>query len=152
MPSDDDYADGQYFQADPVPRAPNPAAVAAAQQADQYQPRPQRFQGQGQVQQAGRYLNPNIFQAGFGGHAMARPPASAFRRQYRAYSTAILEIQQGRGHLTGGRANVMYGGKSEFPARRSTFSSSPLPYVHADQCDTSTLASHHASIGPGRTQ
>ena len=58
------------------------------------------------------YMNPGAFQAGFGGHAFARPPASAFRRQYRAYSTAILEGQQGR-TFNGGRANLMYGGKSE---------------------------------------
>ncbi|GJN88646.1 hypothetical protein Rhopal_001612-T1 [Rhodotorula paludigena] len=60
----------------------------------------------------GRFLNPNAFQAGFGGHAFARPPASAFRRQYRAYSTAILEVQQGRSY-GGGRANLMYGGKTQ---------------------------------------
>jgi ubiquitin fusion degradation protein 1 len=62
---------------------------------------------------AGRYMNPNAFQAGFGGHAFARPPASAFRRQYRAYSTAILEVQKGRS-FGAGRSNLMYGGKSEF--------------------------------------
>ena len=104
MPSDDDYDDAQFFQqANPVPQRAAPIVV----------PPPQQFQGQGQIQvPGGRYMNPAMFQAGFGGHAFARPPASAFRRQYRAYSTAILEIQQGRGHLTGGRANVMYGGKS----------------------------------------
>lgn len=57
-------------------------------------------------------INPNAFQPGFGGHAFARPPASAFRRQYRAFSTAILEIQQGRSY-GGGRSNLMYGGKSQ---------------------------------------
>ncbi|BGP29974.1 hypothetical protein JCM10296v2_001726 [Rhodotorula toruloides] len=62
----------------------------------------------------GRFLNPNAFQAGFGGHAFARPPASAFRRQYRAYSTAILEVQQGRSY-GGGRSNLMYGGKIVMP-------------------------------------
>ncbi|GAA6055756.1 hypothetical protein JCM3770_006144 [Rhodotorula araucariae] len=62
----------------------------------------------------GRFLNPGAFQAGFGGHAFARPPASAFRRQYRAYSTAILEVQQGRSY-SGGRANLMYGGKIVMP-------------------------------------
>lgn len=67
---------------------------------------------QNPIRPGGRYLNPAAFQAGFGGHAFARPPASAFRRQYRAYSTAILEIQQGRGDHSGGRANLMYGGKS----------------------------------------
>ncbi|GAA5979124.1 hypothetical protein JCM11641_008434 [Rhodosporidiobolus odoratus] len=61
-----------------------------------------------------RYLNPAAFQAGFGGHAFARPPASAFRRQYRAYSTAILEIQQGRDPGTG-RSNLMFGGKIVMP-------------------------------------
>lgn len=60
-------------------------------------------------------MNPAAFQAGFGGHAFARPPASAFRRQYRAYSTAILEIQQGRGYAGGGRSNLMYGGKIVMP-------------------------------------
>lgn len=59
-----------------------------------------------------RFLNPAAFQPGFGGHAFAKPPASAFRRQYRAYSTAILEIQQGRSY-GGGRSNLMFGGKSE---------------------------------------
>ncbi|SCV69547.1 BQ2448_2567 [Microbotryum intermedium] len=62
----------------------------------------------------GRYINPNAFQAGFGGHAFARPPASAFRRQYRAYSTAILEVQRGRSY-GGGRSNLMYGGKITMP-------------------------------------
>lgn len=72
----------------------------------------QPFPQGGQGQMGGRYMNAmNI--GGYGGHQFARPPASAFRRQYRAYSTAILEIQQGRGYGTGGRANVMYGGKSE---------------------------------------
>ncbi|GAA5885248.1 hypothetical protein JCM6882_009537 [Rhodosporidiobolus microsporus] len=61
-----------------------------------------------------RFLNPNAFQAGFGGHAFARPPASAFRRQYRAYSTAILEVQQGRSY-SGGRSNLMFGGKIVMP-------------------------------------
>ncbi|GAA5875584.1 hypothetical protein JCM16303_000674 [Sporobolomyces ruberrimus] len=61
-----------------------------------------------------RFLNPNAFQAGFGGHAFAKPPASAFRRQYRAYSTAILEIQQGRSY-SGGRQNLMFGGKIVMP-------------------------------------
>ncbi|GAA6029224.1 hypothetical protein JCM8097_003576 [Rhodosporidiobolus ruineniae] len=61
-----------------------------------------------------RFLNPAAFRAGFGGHAFARPPASAFRRQYRAYSTAILEVQQGRSY-NGGRANLMYGGKIVMP-------------------------------------
>ncbi|GAA5966303.1 hypothetical protein JCM3765_005249 [Sporobolomyces pararoseus] len=61
-----------------------------------------------------RFLNPNAFQAGFGGHAFARPPASAFRRQYRAYSTAILEVQQGRSY-SGGRQNLMFGGKIVMP-------------------------------------
>jgi ubiquitin fusion degradation protein 1 len=58
-----------------------------------------------------RFLNPAAFQPGFGGHAFAKPPASAFRRQYRAYSTAILEVQQGRSY-GGGRSNLMFGGKS----------------------------------------
>ncbi|KAG0666585.1 ubiquitin fusion degradation protein [Rhodotorula mucilaginosa] len=61
-----------------------------------------------------RFLNPAAFQPGFGGHAFAKPPASAFRRQYRAYSTAILEVQQGRSY-GGGRSNLMFGGKIVMP-------------------------------------
>ncbi|GAA6061602.1 hypothetical protein JCM10212_000910 [Sporobolomyces blumeae] len=61
-----------------------------------------------------RFLNPRAFEAGFGGHAFARPPAGAFRRQYRAYSTAILEVQQGRSY-NGGRQNLMFGGKIVMP-------------------------------------
>ncbi|GAA5989359.1 hypothetical protein JCM10908_001277 [Rhodotorula pacifica] len=61
-----------------------------------------------------RFLNPAAFQPGFGGHAFAKPPASAFRRQYRAYSTAILEVQQGRSY-SGGRSNLMFGGKIVMP-------------------------------------
>jgi hypothetical protein len=65
---------------------------------------------------AGGFLNPGAFQTGFGGHAFARPPASAFRKQYRAYSTAILEVQQGRGNgLSSGRSNLMFGGKIIMP-------------------------------------
>ncbi|KDE03356.1 hypothetical protein MVLG_06162 [Microbotryum lychnidis-dioicae p1A1 Lamole] len=70
--------------------------------------------GQAARQAMGRFINPNAFQAGFGGHAFARPPASAFRRQYRAYSTAILEVQRGRSY-GGGRSNLMYGGKITMP-------------------------------------
>lgn len=127
MPSDDDYDDGQYFQAHPVPQRAAPVL-----------PPPQLFQGAGQIQNAGaRYMNPATFQAGFGGHAFARPPASAFRRQYRAYSTAILEIQQGRGHLTGGRANVMYGGKSALHPRFLSL---------AYGADGPIVISHHATV------
>lgn len=56
-------------------------------------------------------MHPGAFQAGFGGHAFARAPAQSFRRQYKAYSTAILEVQEGRS-WGGGRTNLMYGGKS----------------------------------------
>ncbi|POW11469.1 hypothetical protein PSTT_05255 [Puccinia striiformis] len=40
---------------------------------------------------------------GFGGHPSMRPPARAFSKTYKAYSTAILEIKEGRGERTGGR-------------------------------------------------
>ncbi|KAI9603986.1 hypothetical protein H4Q26_003596 [Puccinia striiformis f. sp. tritici PST-130] len=43
---------------------------------------------------------------GFGGHPSMRPPARAFSKTYKAYSTAILEIKEGRGERTGGRSNV----------------------------------------------
>lgn len=52
---------------------------------------------------------------GFGGHPSMRPPARAFKKSYKAYSTAILEIKQGRGERTGGRSNVMHGGKIIMP-------------------------------------
>ncbi|EGG09771.1 uncharacterized protein MELLADRAFT_74324 [Melampsora larici-populina 98AG31] len=52
---------------------------------------------------------------GFGGHPNMRPPAGAFSKGYRAFSTAILEIKQGRGERTGGRSNVMHGGKIIMP-------------------------------------
>lgn len=51
---------------------------------------------------------------GYGGHPTMRPPARAFSKTYKAYSTAILEIKQGRGERTGGRSNVMHGGKSDY--------------------------------------
>lgn len=47
-----------------------------------------------------------------GGHPMMRPAASSWKKNYRAYSTAILEIKQGRGDHGGGRANLHNGGKS----------------------------------------
>lgn len=47
-----------------------------------------------------------------GGHPMMRPAASSFKKNYRAYSTAILEIKQGRGDHGGGRSNLHNGGKS----------------------------------------
>ena len=52
---------------------------------------------------------------GYGGHPTMRPPARAFSKTYKAYSTAILEIKQGRGERTGGRSNVMHGGKIIMP-------------------------------------
>lgn len=88
----------QHYQPSPPP-VPNARAARVPQPA---------------FAQAQQYMNPNAFQAGFGGHAFARPPASAFRRQYKAYSTAILEIQQGRSYNNGARSNLMYGGKSQF--------------------------------------
>ena len=56
---------------------------------------------------------------GFGGHGHSPAPPSAFNKPYRAYSSAIHEIQQGRGnagaHVTdGGRTQVMFGGQSGF--------------------------------------
>lgn len=92
----------------------------------------------------GRFLNPGAFQAGFGGHAFARPPASAFRRQYRAYSTAILEVQQGRSY-SGGRANLMYGGKSASPSL-----SSLVVLFCALTCPVSR--SRHAPVGSRRAE
>lgn len=55
---------------------------------------------------------------GFGAHMNAPAPPSAFNHPYRAYSSAIHEIQQGRGNaganvIDGGRAQVMFGGQSE---------------------------------------
>ncbi|GAA6024984.1 hypothetical protein JCM11491_002810 [Sporobolomyces phaffii] len=98
------------YQAPPPPLAADSDDDADA--ADPYAAAagPQRGGGGG----LRRFLNPNAFQAGFGGHAFARPPASSFRRQYRAYSTAILEVQQGRGYNSG-RQNLMFGGKIVMP-------------------------------------
>lgn len=70
-------------------------------------------------------MHPGAFQAGFGGHAFARAPAQSFRRQYKAYSTAILEVQEGRS-WGGGRTNLMYGGKSAY------ISLSYIPSLPAD--------------------
>lgn len=57
---------------------------------------------------------------GFGGHGHSPAPPSAFNKPYRAYSSAIHEIQQGRGnagaHVTdGGRTQVMFGGQIMMP-------------------------------------
>jgi hypothetical protein len=49
---------------------------------------------------------------GFGGHQGVAAPPRAFLKQYKAYSTAILESKEGRGGLSG-RDNVMFGGSSE---------------------------------------
>ena len=106
----DDEEDYGFISDDSAPEINYAAAAGPATRA-QGPVAPVAFQ-QNPIGMGGRYLNPAAFGAGFGGHAFARPPASAFRRQYRAYSTAILEIQQGRGYQTGGRANLMYGGKS----------------------------------------
>ena len=55
---------------------------------------------------------------GMHGHGGAPAPPSAFNRPYKAYSSAIHEIQQGRGSAgatmaSGGREQVMFGGQSE---------------------------------------
>ena len=54
--------------------------------------------------------------AGAGAHHGMNPAAGSFRMSYRAYSTAILEIQRGRADGTvygaSGRDNVNFGGKS----------------------------------------
>ncbi|KAM0792358.1 hypothetical protein ACM66B_005038 [Microbotryomycetes sp. NB124-2] len=63
---------------------------------------------------ARRALHPGAFQAGFGGHAFAHAPAGAFRKSFKAYSTAILEVQEGRS-FGAGRKNLMYGGKIVMP-------------------------------------
>ncbi|GAA5847519.1 hypothetical protein JCM3766R1_005341 [Sporobolomyces carnicolor] len=121
---DDDDRIAREEQQRTAPRMTEPAPVR------RYQPPPQPIDdsddddgdpyaaaaGPGPARAGGlrRFLNPNAFQAGFGGHAFARPPASAFRRQYRAYSTAILEVQQGRSY-NGGRQNLMFGGKIVMP-------------------------------------
>ncbi|KAI5479594.1 ubiquitin fusion degradation protein 1 [Pseudohyphozyma bogoriensis] len=101
IPSDDDDA----YNAPVAAPAPAPARRSA------HQPPPAPLN---HFQQAQQYVNPGAFQAGFGGHAFARPPAGAFRKSYKAYSTAILEVQQGRSY-GGGRSNLMYGGKIVMP-------------------------------------
>ncbi|KAK4704885.1 ubiquitin fusion degradation protein 1, partial [Phenoliferia sp. Uapishka_3] len=109
-----DEEDDQIFiddDDDDMQPAPQQAAQA---QAPYYQAQPLPLPNARVPQVPQQYINPGAFQAGFGGHAFARPPASAFRRQYRAYSTAILEVQQGRSY-GGGRANLMYGGKIVMP-------------------------------------
>lgn len=62
-----------------------------------------------------------MMHAALGGGAAAPAPPSAFNRTYRAYSSAIHEIQQGRGNagasmMDGGRTQVMFGGQSELAA------------------------------------
>ena len=132
----------------------NYAAAAAAAPAPRAQAPAIPFQ-QNPIGMGGRYLNPAAFSAGFGGHAFARPPASAFRRQYRAYSTAILEIQQGRGYQTGGRANLMYGGKSQsdpafsivlrtYPQRTVVMPPSALDELSQSSRSLIPLDSHHS--------
>jgi len=61
-----------------------------------------------------------MMQAAMGGHIGAPAPPSAFNRSYRAYSSAIHEIQQGRGNagasvMDGGRTQVMFGGQIMMP-------------------------------------
>ncbi|KAM0754265.1 UFD1-domain-containing protein [Meredithblackwellia eburnea MCA 4105] len=96
------------------PPAPLPAAQQAPGRPQRGVPQPPAPAGLGGAGGLASFLHPGAFQAGFGGHAFARPPASAFRRQYKAYSTAILESQQGRSY-GGGRANLMFGGKIVMP-------------------------------------
>ncbi|KAK4053847.1 ubiquitin fusion degradation protein [Microbotryomycetes sp. JL201] len=74
------------------------------------------FGGLGAAAAAGRRgPHPGAFQAGFGGHAFAHAPAGAFRKSLRAYSAAILEVQEGRSYGLG-RKNFLYGGKIVMPA------------------------------------
>jgi len=48
-----------------------------------------------------------------GGHPFARPSASLFRSDYKAWSTSIHEAGQGRlERIDGGRQNLMFGGNS----------------------------------------
>lgn len=77
---DDEMDDALFDQPDAAIPARNPVAQPYAQAA--YNP-PAAAMGQNDMFQAARYLNPGAFQAGFGGHAFARPPASAFRRSYK---------------------------------------------------------------------
>lgn len=65
--------------------------------------------------------NPMMGGLGGFGNAMAHGPAppGAFNKRYKAYSSAIHEIQAGRGnqgaHVTdGGRTQVMFGGQGRF--------------------------------------
>ena len=121
LPSDydDEFHDDDDFSIDDDPLVPAARAPQGPAPVQHYQPPPAPLGGLFADAAAaagtgfgGRYTHPGAFQAGFGGHAFARPPANAFRRQYRAYSTAILEVQEGRSY-GGGRSNLMYGGKSE---------------------------------------
>ncbi|KAK4058800.1 ubiquitin fusion degradation protein [Microbotryomycetes sp. JL221] len=68
----------------------------------------------GALGQGPRRMPQGAFQAGFGGHAFAHAPAGAFRKSFKAYSTAILEVQEGRSYGAG-RKNLMYGGKIVMP-------------------------------------
>jgi hypothetical protein len=68
-----------------------------------------------------------------------QPSAGVFRRNYNAYSMAILEVQQGRGGYSG-RENAMYGGKSAF-----------LPIL-VRHCFALTGHSHYAGVCLGNSQ
>ncbi|KAL8278744.1 hypothetical protein RQP46_008813 [Phenoliferia psychrophenolica] len=118
MSSDEEFEfgdeDDQVYIDDDEDDDMQPAPQHQQAPAQQYQPPPAPMPNPRAPRIPQQYMNPGAFQAGFGGHAFARPPASAFRRQYRAYSTAILEVQQGRS-FGGGRANLMYGGKIIMP-------------------------------------
>jgi ubiquitin fusion degradation protein 1 len=84
---------------------------------------------------------------GWGGHAFGVPSASSFNQTYTAFSTAILEIDQGKGSARhgmagSGRDNVNFGGKSAlvYP--------SPLRW---DAYETAAR-SHHAALRPADPQ
>jgi hypothetical protein len=68
------------------------------------------MEGMGATQFGGLFGHPPGFQQS----------AGAFRRNYTAYSMAILEVQQGRGGYSV-RENAMYGGKSESRLNPSIF-------------------------------
>ena len=71
--------------------------------------------GQGGAGGAFGHALGGLFGAGGGMHGM-NPAAGSFRMTYKAFSTAILEIQRGRADGTvygaSGRDNVNFGGKS----------------------------------------
>jgi hypothetical protein len=72
------------------------------------------------------------------------PSAGIFRRNYNAYSMAILEVQQGRGGYSG-RENAMYGGKSALDSNTPD-----CAIVCADE--QAVVISHYAGVRPRHTQ